>query len=77
LKKLVRDAVRGEIIEDCRQHHYTKRMQNQMIAKHEDLLVNRIENSLVLKLKDMHSELEKLKTVKVTNAKKDDLWLVC
>lgn len=62
---MVKDVVHQEIVNDCKDHHYTQRMQHRVVAKHEDLLIKRIEKSLGSKVKAVHEELEKMKAVKL------------
>eukprot|EP00981_Chlorochromonas_danica_P005556 scaffold1131_cov179-Ochromonas_danica.AAC.1 len=76
IRKLVRDTVHQEMVNDCQEHHYTQRAQKKVIRKHEDVLVKRIEKSFGNRVKTMQEELEKLKEAKLIKLQNDqDQWM--
>jgi len=65
LRKLVREAVHEELVQEGKALRYTKRFQNHYISTQQPLLVQRIEKSVEDRIKTMQNELAALRTTRL------------
>lgn len=61
IKGAVREAVKEEIIKDGKSMHYTNRVQNLILSRHEQPLTERIEKRVEEKIQKLVEELTNLK----------------